>query len=172
MSKPRTPNEAVELLSSLGAGAWLVQHHRLVVEAASALCEGVRGPYDATLVLLGAALHDAGKILHPEEMSRPGCEHEKAGRELLVQHGVPPEVARFCETHARWDDPSVGLEDLLVAAADKLWKGQRHHELEDRLVSALASATHRERWEVFTELDPLFESIAADGDARLARSRV
>jgi hypothetical protein len=117
-------------------------------------------------------LHDAGKIVHPGEMSASGHAHEKAGRELLLANGVEPEVARFCETHARWNDPQATLEDLLVAAADKLWKGQREQELEGALMEMIARALGREVWDVYTVLDSHFEAVVSLGEDRLARSRM
>jgi len=123
-------------------------------------------------VLAGAAIHDAGKIVHPEEMRMPGHQHELAGEHLLLAHGVPPEVARFCVTHAAWNAPDASIEDLLVALADKLWKGKREDDLERRVADAISSAAKREAWETFDVLDAICESIAADGPDRLARSNV
>jgi hypothetical protein len=167
-----TPADAIQLLASLGAHAWLVQHHKLVVEAAMELCAGLNATFDKRAVLVGAALHDAGKIEVPGEMSAPGHAHEQAGRRLLELNGVPPGLARFCVTHAQWAEVDVMLEDLLVAAADKLWKGQRNEELEAKLVSVVCAQTGRQSWEVFGELDAVFERVADGGADRLSRSRV
>ena len=60
---------------------------------------------------------------------------------------------------------------LLVAAADKLWKGKRVDELEQLLVASIASATGTPAWEAFSRADDIFSKIAADGDERLERSR-
>lgn len=168
----RTVEDAFALLAELGASAHLIRHHALVVEAAEALLHGLApyaATYDAQSVLLGAALHDAGKILHPMEMRGPGNRHEDAGRALLERHGHPT-LARFCVTHAAWDRDALELEDLLVALADKLWKGKRVEALETRVIQRLASALGRELWDVFTTADAAFERVAADGDRRLARS--
>jgi hypothetical protein len=152
----------------------LVRHHELVLEAAELLCDRIADDlavsFDRTTVLVGAALHDAGKIVHPEEMSIPGHQHEIAGRLLLSTNGVADDIARFCISHAAWDRTDAKLEDLLVAAADKLWKGKRDEPLEQRLGNAIALATGREAWEVFSRLDSICESIAADGDERLGRA--
>jgi hypothetical protein len=166
-------NEALNLLRSLGASGWLVRHHELVAEAASQLLDGLSpawlSPRDRATVLLGAALHDAGKILHPEEERAPGRLHERAGRELLLQHGVPAELAAFCESHAAWDERSP-LVTLLVALADKLWKGKRVPELEELVVHSLAQRTGRPFWELWPALDELFEAVSAGADDKLARS--
>jgi hypothetical protein len=163
--------EALNLLDTLGASAWLIRHHELVVEAGEELLRGVAGltPRERELVLLGCALHDAGKVLHPEEERAPGRLHEPAGRALLEQHGIPAELAAFCESHARWGEAS-SLPDLLVALADKLWKGKRVPELEELVVSRLAERSGRPFWELWTTLDELFESVAAGAEDKLMRS--
>ena len=40
---------------------------------------------DHEAVLYGAATHDIGKVLHPNELDGPGNEHEKDGPALLEQ---------------------------------------------------------------------------------------
>ena len=67
---------------------------------------------------------------------------------------------------------SVSLEELLVALSDKLWKGVRNAQLEERVINEAAKALHQEPWDLFVELDSLFEDIAADGAGRLERSRI
>ena len=175
MSQMRT-SQAFELLVRLGATPRLVRHHELVVEAAVSLTRQLVAElgvaFDRELVLVGAALHDAGKIIHSQELDQPGHSHETAGRALLVASGVEPEVARFCVTHAAWAEQGITLEDLLVALADKLWKGKREDTLEARVLDAIATAVGRPSWEVFATLDAICERIAADGPERLGRSRV
>ncbi len=170
--------DAIALLVELGAPPRLVRHHELVLEAADLLLERLarlrqHARFDREHVLLGVALHDAGKIRHPNEMHIPGHDHERAGRQLLLDRGVPPDIARFCVTHASWEDHEERtLEDLLVALADKLWKGKREESLEARILAVLASNSGREHWELFSELDAICEEIASDGPARLERSAV
>ena len=176
MPERLTPTGALQLLAELGASPWLVRHHELVLEAATLLCDRVRRDlglvFDREQVLVGAAIHDAGKIVPPEEMRQPGGEHELAGQRLLVDIGVPTQIARFCVTHAAWDQPSTVIEDLLVALADKLWKGKRADDLERRLADVIAHDTDREAWAVFDALDSICDAIAADGPARLTRSNI
>lgn len=176
MADVLTPIDALQLLRAMGATPRLVRHHELVLEAAVLLCERmgreVGVAFDRNQVLVGAALHDAGKIVHPEEMSRPGSRHELTGEQLLSSHGVPPELARFCVTHAAWSQPGVTIEDLLVALADKLWKGTRDDGLERRVTEVIARTTKREVWAVFEALDSICEAIAAEGPDRLASSAV
>ncbi len=170
-----TSTEAFALLAKLGASAWLVRHHELVVEAARLVCRAVSRlglAIDDEVILAGAALHDAGKIVHPGEEHAPGHEHEQAGQALLVASGVPASLARFCVTHASWGGEDRTLEDLLVALADKLWKGKRVDDLEQLAITRIARVLGRSEWEVFAELDAPFEAIAAGGSDRLARSQV
>lgn len=171
---PCSPDEALALLTKLGAPRRLVLHHELVLEAAQELAAGLESfseHFDAKkFQQIGAALHDAGKIAHLSEMSGPGAQHEEDGRALLEKQGLG-KLARFCVTHAAWREADLLLEDLLVALADKLWKGKRVEELERKVVERLAGVSGREFWPVFIELDDLFERVAAGGPRRLEMSR-
>lgn len=172
---PTNPEQALALLASLGASERLVRHHALVLEAAVALLDGltkILGPARVPRreVLVGVALHDAGKIEHPSEMSGGGARHEPAGEALLVKAGLSPGVARFCRTHASWSAPDAVLADRLVALADKLWKGKRDEALEAALHAEIAALLGVGAWDVFTKLDDLFERVASGGPGRLARS--
>ena len=160
-------DDAIRWLVSAGAHPWLVRHHELVVEAARELVNGLTFVFDAQLVLVGAALHDAGKIEHPEEMSAPGKQHEAAGERLLLAAGFGERIARVCVTHAAWASPRAQVEDRLIALADKLWKGKRDEALEAALVKEIAALSGSSPWTVFAELDALCEAIAAGGDDRL-----
>lgn len=166
--------EAYALLKSLGAPAELVVHLQLVGEAAEEIINGLGGlkiRFDAEFVRLGVAVHDAGKILDQNELSGPGNSHEPAGAQLLIENGVQPEVARCCLSHARYETMDVSFEELLVALADKLWKGKRVAALELRVIDEAAALLGVDRWRVFADLDACFEAIASRGDGRLARSR-
>lgn len=166
--------DAYQLLRKLGAPERLILHVQLVGEAAELLMKtyaklGVK--FDAKLIELGVAIHDAGKIQHPQELSGPGSLHEQAGEELLLRHGVSPRVAKCCITHAAWKGPEVSLEERSVALADKLWKGKREVELELCVVDEIALQLGVGRWDIFQQLDSAFEEIAATGTERLHRSR-
>ncbi|MEZ4223539.1 MAG: HD domain-containing protein [Polyangiaceae bacterium] len=172
---PNSVASARELLQQLGAPPHLIRHVELVGEAGERLVAviaslGVRA--NSELVRVGIVVHDAGKILHPDELHVPGAAHEPAGQDLLLQHGVSDEVARICVTHAQWSNHSVSLEELLVALSDKLWKGVRNLELEERVVREVARSLGKDYWDLFVELDNVFEQIAADGSDRLQRSGV
>jgi hypothetical protein len=175
MAESPDPIEARELLEHLGAPARLLRHVALVREAAELLLArlaALRVPLNAEFVRAGVILHDTGKILHPAELDGPGNRHEPDGEALLVKHGIHPDLARVCRSHAQWEQMPVSLEELLVALADKLWKGVRKRDLEERVIDRVAAALGTDRWNVFLELDTLFEEIAADGSNRLERSRV
>lgn len=175
MSVPalRTRRDAYALLRQLCAPERLLLHVRLVGEAADDLVIflkrlGLELDYD--LIELGVALHDAGKIVHPNELSCPGSQHEPAGAALLKKHGVPARIARCCITHAVWQGPEVSLEERIVSLADKLWKGKRESALEFDIIDEVARRVGGGRWRVFETLDSVFEAIAAGGSGRLERS--
>ena len=173
LNPPSIP-EARALLARLGAPRRLLRHVELVGEAAHALLRkfselGI--PVRSDLVQVGVVLHDAGKILHPAELDGGGARHEPDGERLLLEQGVSAELARICVSHARWAQMPVSLEELVVALADKLWKGARNSELEERVVERAAACLEQDRWGLFVELDTLFEDIAAGGADRLERSR-
>ncbi|MGW0603528.1 HD domain-containing protein [Streptomyces sp. NPDC002640] len=174
------PDRAAGLLTAVDCPPRLAAHLRAVHDVAHLLVDGLvdglmdrleRDRPSVTLdreaVLFGAATHDIGKVLHPGELTGPGSAHEEAGRGLLVDHGVPPRLARFAATHASWSDPGVVLEDLVVSLADKVWKGRRVADLEDLVVVRLAAATGRPAWEEFAALDDLLTALGEDADARL-----
>jgi hypothetical protein len=165
--------DAYRLLRTLGAPERLITHLQLVGEAADGLLAcytkiGLR--FDSSWLVLGVAIHDAGKLQFPEELDGPGNLHEAAGEVLMLAHGVQPNVARCCVSHAAWQEASVTFEELSVALADKLWKGKRESELELRVIDAAARKLGVSRWALFADLDTAFEMIAAGGHDRLARS--
>lgn len=166
--------DAYRLLEQQGASARLLVHLQLVGEAADILIEGFQRlsiPFDAQLIELGVAVHDAGKIQHPDELNGPGSLHEPAGRAMLLALGVQPEVAGCCVSHAAWSEASVTFEERAVALADKLWKGKREAALELLVIDEAAHRLGRDRWDVYARLDQLFEEIASGAMDRLDRSR-
>ncbi|MEM7247016.1 MAG: HD domain-containing protein [Acidobacteriota bacterium] len=174
MTDLRTIEDALALLSDLGAPPRLRRHGQLVSEAAEEIVTTLREKrvdFDHERVLLGAVLHDAGKIEHPAELDGPGNRHEPDGERLLLSHDVPPDLARCCRTHADWGSAEAELEDRLIALADKLWKGKRVEELELAVIDEVAGRLGQERWDLFVDLDGCFERIAAEGERRLERSR-
>jgi hypothetical protein len=168
-----TPEDAWHGLALWGASPRLLHHHRVVLQAAQAISAGLHAaavPHDAQWIVMGAALHDAGKLLFPHEVHGPGSQHEAAGEALLLQRGVPAHWARCCVTHGPWA-ASDALESLCVALADRLWRGSRCAELELCVVDAAAQRKGCDRWSIWAPLEDVFEAIAADGPARLQASR-
>ncbi|PYC87433.1 phosphohydrolase [Streptomyces tateyamensis] len=167
------PTAVAELLTRLAAPPRLAAHLRLVHDAAHQLLDGLaqQAPelsVDREAVLFGAATHDIGKVCHPAELSGPGSQHERAGQELLLSHGFPPELARFAATHGDWAGADRTIEDLLVSMADKVWKGRRVADLEDLLLDRLTGRTGGERWTEYLALDDLLSRIGEAADRRLA----
>jgi putative nucleotidyltransferase with HDIG domain len=166
------PATAAELLEALDAPPRLAAHLRAVYDVAVRLADGLAREglaFDRDAVLFGAATHDIGKTRHVEELEQPGHAHEEAGYDLLLSYGVPAELARFAGTHGSgWLRPGATTEDLLVSVADKVWKGQRVTDLEQRLLERLTAATGLEEWDAFLRLDSVLAALAADADRLLA----
>ncbi len=166
------PDKAMEICRALNARPRLIAHLTLVHDVACKLVCAIQRVFpglelDATSVFFGAATHDIGKAIYPEELSGPGKSHAEQGVDLLTKQGVPLQQARFASTHANWKDPTIQIEDLLVALSDNCWKGKRVPELEEKVVNTLSKMTGREPWEVFASLDDILRELAADADNRL-----
>jgi HD superfamily phosphodiesterase len=167
------PAAITELLVSLKAPARLAAHLRAVHDVAWQLTDRLATGYpaltfDRNAVLYGAASHDIGKIIHVDELTGPGSQHEAAGYSLLITHGVAPDLARFARSHASWTAPDTTIDDHLVSLADKIWKAKRVPDLEDLITAELATASGIERWQAFGELDDILTGLAAGADDRLA----
>ena len=170
----KSKEHAYELMDSLGASNRLLLHVTLVAEVAETLIEALtllNVTFDKTLVQVGAIIHDAGKIIHTKELNEKGNKHEAAGEILMLENGASPKQARICLSHAQYETMSVTLEEQIVALSDKLWKGKRVEELELSIIDTVASNIGIDRWDIYSELDSTFESIAADGDIRLQKSK-
>ncbi|MFN3648051.1 MAG: HD domain-containing protein [Armatimonadota bacterium] len=165
------PSRARELLTGTGAPPLLMAHLTVTHEVAAALLAGLSARWpelelDTEAVLFGAATHDLGKVRHPQELSAPGTRHEAEGERLLLELGIAARLARFCRSHGEWGAESP-LEDLLVALADKVWKGCRIPELEDLITTRLSEQLGLERWSVYLALDDMLAEIAQRADERL-----
>ncbi|MDQ1922901.1 hypothetical protein [Massilia pseudoviolaceinigra] len=98
-------SDAHALLRALGANERLLRHLQLVGEAADELMNAFTGlevRFDASLIELGVAVHDAGKINYPEELDGTGSRHEPEGQAMMLANGVQLPVARCCVSHAAW----------------------------------------------------------------------
>lgn len=165
--------EAFEILKSFNAPEHLITHVSLVGEAATMIVDcldslGVE--FDSQFVESGVVLHDLGKVIHTQEMYEKGSKHENEGEQLLLGKGVDPKLARVCVSHGQWLNLECSLEELLIALSDKLWKGKRVQDLEEKVIKLVADTIHADYWDLFTTLDSCFEDIALKGDERLSRS--
>jgi len=161
------------MLLDVQAPARLGAHLRAVHDVACQLTTEARRRwpswvFDVEAVHFGAAVHDIGKVIHPEELSGPGSAHEQAGWDLLIARGLPPELARFARTHASWQAPGVEAEDLLVGLADKIWKGHRIKDLEQAVLERITTVLGAPAWQVFLDLDDILARLSQDADTRLA----
>jgi putative nucleotidyltransferase with HDIG domain len=150
----------------------LLAHLTIVHEVAHAILAWLKETYpqiniDKEAVLFGAITHDIGKIRAVEELNKPGSTHEKLGYELLLEYGVSPDQARFTYTHSQWMKPDTKLEDWVVSLADKVWKGKRVVEIEERIINHIHEITNEQRWGIFLKLDDFLQSIAKDAHQRL-----
>lgn len=118
-------------------------------------------------VLFGAASHDIGKIFEPKELQEKGNKHESIGYEFLIEMGISENLARFTKTHGNWTDKNLRIEDLIVTLADKIWKGKRINELEERLSEIISKNTTADYWSVYTKLDTIISEIIIGADNRL-----
>lgn len=165
--------DAYQLLDNLNAPEHLTIHVRLVGEAADLVIEKLEElevSLNFEFIRIGVAIHDIGKIVHTNEMTGPGSEHEPEGERILLEKGVEPEVARCCLSHARFESMSCSIEELCIALSDKLWKGKRVESLELKVIDHIAKIKGVGRWDIFADLDSCFETVAAGGHERLQRS--
>lgn len=166
-----SPEDGIKLLKGLSAPPKLILHHELVIETAKKIFSKLSGSIlihiDQNLVLIGCSLHDAGKVIYKNEVDGPGRYHEDAGKILLLAFNSSERIASFCITHANWNFPGVGIEDLIVALADCLWKGSRNHDLEYKIIHKISEYEACDFWDLFMDLDSIFEEVASDGPSNL-----
>jgi hypothetical protein len=88
---------------------------------------------------------------------------------MLLCLGVDPKIANCCLSHGNYKNMECSIEELLIALSDKLWKGKRDNLLELRLIDTIAEILGKTRWDIYIEMDKIFESIANNGLNRLKR---
>jgi putative nucleotidyltransferase with HDIG domain len=165
------PSEVVHLLEVVRASPRLIAHLTLVHDTAVRITDNIDEywpclAYDKQAVIFGAATHDIGKVLYPNELVESGTNHERVGASILIEHGFPEKLARFAQTHGQWEE-NTNVEDLLVALADKNWKGARHKDLEGKIVQIISATCNEEDWKVFLKFDDLLSGIADSAHERL-----
>lgn len=148
--------------------AHLLLVHDTAAKLLDALCsEWSNLAIDRDAVLFGAATHDVGKCVFPNELIEEGHRHEEAGKNLLLKLGIAEDKTNFAENHSHWSEKST-TEELLVSLSDKIWKGSRVEDLENLLVARIAEQAKVEKWKIFCKFDEIIQLIAKDADARLA----
>jgi hypothetical protein len=168
------PSEARDILDAVHASPLLLAHLAFVHQVAFELLEGIAAawpdyPIDRHAVLVGAATHDVGKTRHPEELRGAGRLHENDGPAVLMEHGLPEDLARFARTHAQWAmESSPQTEDLIVALANLLWIGKRNERLEGLIVKRLVEFSGEPEWSVFAKFDEVELAILEGAGQRLA----
>ena len=171
----QNPEDIYCFLKSQQAPEKLIRHHQLVVEAAEEIISGLKDNFanldcDYRKALLDSAIHDARTIIFTNEIDSLGNKHELEGEKYLLKLGIPPNIARFCRTHAHWHDSDNTLEDLLVALGDTLWKGCRNQQLEQMIITRISNSIQKDFWETLIVADSLFEKVSDGGTERLNRS--
>jgi hypothetical protein len=167
------PPDVLDILAKYTAPPRLVAHLTIVYDVALKLIKQleVSWPlldYDQECVLIGAATHDVGKVVYPNELSGPGVQHEEIGPQLLMEAGLSETQARFARTHGRWyQEAAVQLEDVLVAFADTIWKGKRDEALEQEMARQIARQCREEPWQVYMQLDDIAQELAKGAHDRI-----
>ena len=166
--------EILERQRSADFPARLVEHHRIVSEVAGSLAETLSSiglEIDAERAELMASIHDVGKSVATDELSGAGSTHEEIGVGVAEDFGLPPSVSKICRSHSSKTTNGMDIEEIVVRLADKLWKGKRDSEFEQQAVSFFAEHLGKDDWEVFMEVDKLFEAVAESGHQRLENTR-
>lgn len=167
------PPEVLHILAKYAASPRLVAHLTVVYDVALRFIKQLDASwpmleYEKQRVLFGAATHDVGKTVYPNELTGPGTQHEEIGPQLLLESGFPETYARFARTHARWSQEApVQMEDVFVAFADTIWKGKRDDVLEREITSQIARQCRQEIWEVYLKLDEIADQLANDAHNRI-----
>ena len=172
------PESACHALEESDAPPRLIAHLVLVHDAAASLIASVRSMWpqvnlDWEAIAIGASIHDIGKAFVNGELVGPGKSHERLGESFLLELGFAERFARYARTHGlpANDETLVG-EDLLVILADKVWKGYRNSELEERVALMLSGQAGLDYGDVYPALLDLCELVANGAEQRLIwRSR-
>lgn len=167
------PNRVTELLQGLDTPESLRKHLQIVYSTASELLTQCKREWptinlNEKLILIGAGTHDIGKAKIKSELFESGTKHELAGRQMLLKFGFTEDESRFAFTHGNWREDNLKLEDLLVSLADKIWKGKRIEELEEKVSHLLSESLQIDYWEIYGSLDKILEQISSGADERLS----
>lgn len=86
---------------------------------------------------------------------------------MLVDYGIKENLARFTITHSNWENENLKIEDLIVSLADKIWKGQRIDNLEEKVIAKISLFTNIDYWTVYLKIDNIISQIINGSDKRL-----
>lgn len=165
--------EVKSLLEQLDAPERLIRHLTIVNSTAIFLVEqfGMEWPnliLNKKEIVFGASTHDIGKAVITDELYEKGKKHEAEGFKILQGLGYSDRESRFTVTHGNWEDSSLLIEDLIVCLSDKIWKGKRVNELEEKIATTIAELTQTDFWEVSVKLESMLEKTAVGSDDRIA----
>ncbi len=163
------PNRIVELLEELNSSERLKRHLQIVYSTATELIKQIKQEWETidfneNLILLGASTHDIGKSEITRELYERGKEHELKGKYILQKHGFKKEEARFAFTHGNWQEEGLTIEDLIVSLSDKIWKGKRIEELEEKVAKVISDNLKIDYWEVYVKLDEILANLSSKSD--------
>lgn len=163
------PNRIIELLERLDSPERLKRHLQIVYSTASELVKQIKQEwptitFNAELILFGAGIHDIGKSEIRSELYGKGKKHEVIGKQILENMGFTNEESRFSFTHGNWHEESIMIEDLIVSLSDKIWKGKRVEELEEKVVKAISENLKIDYWEVYIKLDEILVKLSNKAD--------
>ncbi|WP_282124971.1 HD domain-containing protein [Marinifilum flexuosum] len=163
------PNRIVELLEEVDSPERLKRHLQIVYSTASELVKQIRQEwptivFNEELILFGAGTHDIGKSEITKELYEKGRKHELKGKYLLQNHGFKKEEARFAFTHGNWQEENLTIEDLIVSLSDKIWKGKRIEELEEKVGKIISDNLNIDYWEVYVKLDKILIKLSNKSD--------
>ena len=166
------PNRINELLEDLNSPERLRKHLQIVYSTANELIIQLKQEwpiinFNEELILFGAGTHDIGKSEIKTELFGRGTKHEQRGKQILLELGFSEEESRFAITHGNWQADNLRIEDLLVSLADKIWKGKRIEELEEKVRYVLSNELKIDYWEVYGILDLILEKVSSGADGRI-----
>ena len=165
--------EIRDLLEQFNAPQRLIKHLTIVNTTASHIVEQLKTEWPNLVlnrkeILFGASTHDIGKAVITDELYKKGKKHESEGFKILKELGYNYEQSRFTITHGNWENQNLKIEDLIVCLSDKIWKGKRVNELEERITNEISELIQTDFWDVSMKLELILEKIAIGSDDRIA----
>ncbi|WP_159025786.1 HD domain-containing protein [Aquimarina sp. Aq78] len=165
--------EVKNLLEQFDAPQRLIKHLTIVNSTAFYLVEQLKGEWpnlslNEKEISFGASTHDIGKTVITDELYKKGKKHESEGFKILKEIGYEDTESRFTITHGNWENSNLQIEDLIVCLSDKIWKGKRINELEERITLKISELTKMDFWDVSMKLELILEKIAIGSDERIA----